>query len=618
MRLTVTFKLSIASLFMLAAMGAIAALNLQGLNRIVAQYQDLTDRVDQAMVESRHVEANVQAAGRAITAHLLLGEPKSWADYQVARDEAGKSVARLSKLIRSDDGEAILARIESSLINYNAGAVPVFNRPVYTRAEAQQVVATLAPIREELTKAVDDEVAHQAQKVVEVQAQTTAAAAAQRRASLIVLGIGLLIGLATTVTLVIFVVQPLKRVNGQLRELAAGGGDLTRRLQVRTNDEIGDLAKTFNAFLETLRTLLSDVRDSAVTVGSSAEQLMTTTEQVAQVSQGVAQAIGSVAGGTLEQAHSVQAATSMVGEMQEAIAKIAAGAQDEARDAQSTAAVVNQMVAAIADVVAKANHVSTSSHQAAETARSGGAVVEKTIEGMGRIRSGALESAKQMAELSRLSEQIGTINQAITEIAEQTNLLALNAAIEAARAGEHGRGFAVVAGEVRRLAERAGKSAKEIATLIDNIQTGTAHTREVMQQGTVEVEAGFRLVGDAGQALKAIQAMVDQANRDAAAIAAAAGQISSFSRNVAGAMENVAATSQENSAITEQMTAAAGQMTDSVSAVAAISEENAASAEEVSSSVEEMNAAMEEVASSAQGLAAIAEQLRARMIRFTL
>ena len=131
-----------------------------------------------------------------------------------------------------------------------------------------------------------------------------------------------------------------------------------------------------------------------------------------------------------------------------------------------------------------ASAASEGAREASETARSGAALVQKTVDGIGRIQVAVDGAAQEVTSLGAQSEEIGKIVAVIEDIAAQTNLLALNAAIEAARAGEQGRGFAVVADEVRQLAERVAGATKEIATLIEGVQNGVAASVKAMEQGT--------------------------------------------------------------------------------------------------------------------------------------
>lgn len=441
---------------------------------------------------------------------------------------------------------------------------------------------------------------------------------AQARILIIALAlVALVAGLAMAYSLTRAIVQPIRQT-AQVAERMAGGDLTVNQLPIRSHDEIGEMGQAINAMISSLRTLLREVDRSASTLTESSEQLATTSSQVSQASTGVAQAVEQVAQGATGQASSVKAATQTVEELRRAIDQIATGAQDQAKHAQETSSLVNEMMEAIGDATTKAENVATSSQQALDSATRGGSVVTKSTQGMERIRSAVADSARHMKELSTLSGQIGEITNVITEIANQTNLLALNAAIEAARAGEHGKGFAVVADEVRKLAERAGSSAKEIADLIEEIQRGTADAVESMSVGQLEVEQGSQLAAETALALNEIGELVQRTAGDAASITAAAQRLQASSHSTSDSVQVVAAITEENTAATEQMAAGSEQVLQSVGQIASISQENAAAAEEVSASVEEMNASTEEIASSAQALLRVAAELKEQIDHFRL
>ncbi len=142
--------------------------------------------------------------------------------------------------------------------------------------------------------------------------------------------------------------------------------------------------------------------------------------------------------------------------------------------------------------------------QATETAQNGAAMVQRTIDGIGRIKNAVETASGEITKLGERSAEIGKIIAVIDDIAAQTNLLALNAAIEAARAGEQGRGFAVVADEVRNLAERVASATKEIADLIGGVQAGVDGSVKAMEDGSKETEEGTQLAAQAGESLQQI------------------------------------------------------------------------------------------------------------------
>lgn len=399
---------------------------------------------------------------------------------------------------------------------------------------------------------------------------------------------------------------------------AAAQKDLSIRVQLEYQGVYEKMKNNINALLDALDEALTEVANASTKVAASSQNLSASAEQVGKASQQVAETIGQVAAGSQEQSKTVQTSAQSMEQLTRAIQEIAAGAQSQAKTVEGAVAMVQQSAAAIEQVAKLSQEATANGQQVADVATAGGQQVGEAVNSMGRIKQATDQVAQMVRQLGESSQQIGAIVETIDDIAEQTNLLALNAAIEAARAGEHGKGFAVVADEVRKLAERSSKATGEIAELIGSIQQMTTQAVEAMDKGSRQVDEGAQLGNQAGEALDKIQQAISGIVSQIAEMSAAAQQMSASSSEVIKAIENVSAITEQTTAAAEEMSASSTEVVQQIEQVAAVSEENAAAAEEVSASTEEQNAAVEEMTASAEELARMAQDLQELVGQFKL
>jgi len=303
-----------------------------------------------------------------------------------------------------------------------------------------------------------------------------------------------------------------------LKDIAQGDGDLTRRLHVDNTDEIGELAKWFNVFVDNIQQVIKNVMMNAEGVSSASTELSATAEDLTK------------------------------------------GSKEQKAQTENVASAVVQISQSIADVVTNASASTKASKDASDIASKGKDVVDRTVKGMEKIAETVRHTSGIIAKLGQSSHEIGNILKVINDIAEQTNLLALNAAIEAARAGEQGRGFAVVANEVKKLAESTANATKEIAGMIVKIQQDTDKSVDSMNLGKKEVESGVKLAEEAKSALDMIVDTSGKAVETVQMILRAAEEQSHTAESVSKNMENILVIAYESSAATSQIKSASNEL----------------------------------------------------------
>jgi twitching motility protein PilJ len=341
-----------------------------------------------------------------------------------------------------------------------------------------------------------------------------------------------------------------------------GRGDLSQTVTVRSRDEIGQLAGTFNDTVVRLRAHVTTEaeRDEERRRRESLQANITTfLETVTEISQGDLQRRGQVTPdvlgnvvdavnvmveeiGTLlvDVRHAATRVAANASEMIGATDQMARGAETQARDATTVSREVETMSRSVRQVASNAGSAATAARQTLQAATRGEEAVRNSLSGMQRIRGEVQVISKRIKSLGDRSLEISNIVDTIEEIASHTNLLALNAAIEAAGAGEYGVRFAVVADEIRKLAERAAKATKDIAGLIRSVQTETQEAVVAMEDGTREVEAGYQVTIKAEESLKQIAGISRTSAELAEEISGVTQEQVRGADGVAGAMRSIA------------------------------------------------------------------------------
>ena len=354
------------------------------------------------------------------------------------------------------------------------------------------------------------------------------------------------------------IINPIKKLEKLMRR--AGEGDLTVKINIKSNDEIKELGNSFNDMIEHQDEIVKSVRNAAEQLNAASEEMAASSEEISATTEEVSATINQVAEDAEKQNESIVD----ISEVLVQLSSLVQLAQNRAKATSSNA--VNTMT--VADL--------------------GREKVEETVKAMNIISAGSDETSKALESVNSLSVKVGGIITTINSIAEQTNLLALNAAIEAARAGEHGKGFSVVADEVRKLSEESNDKAKEIDILVNEMMKQIKNAVISMGSAKAEVDNGVAIVSETDKAFV----------------------------NIINAIENITEHVNEILDITGDEVASSDRVVKLINEIATITESNSSNSENVSLAAEEQSSAINNLTATAEETSAMAEELTKLVERF--
>ncbi|WP_100330606.1 methyl-accepting chemotaxis protein [Bacillus xiapuensis] len=353
---------------------------------------------------------------------------------------------------------------------------------------------------------------------------------------------------------------PLSNVNRQLRDIARGEADLTKKLEAKGKDELSQLARSFNLFVDSMKEMIQQISHSSKQVAASSQELAASSQQSQSTSEQISQSMQSIASRNSQQ-HQLT---------------------------ENSLSAMNDSLGHVTSVASHTQHVAELSAGMKEQANTGADSVHELLKQMQSIQQSVDSANAGVHTLVESAAEIRQMSSLITDISEQTNLLALNAAIESARAGEHGKGFAVVAEEVRKLADETNRSAIHIKELVENIQHESSDTVRNICVVQTNVSSGIELTQKT---------------------------VSNFT-DILEAIDQVTSNIQETAATTQQITSGFEMLHQSIDEIAESSKKTTADIEHITAATQEQLAASEEVTASSASLSELADELQAIVTRF--
>ncbi len=468
---SITHKLWLGNLAILVIVLVNAAASVSALHDARRLMRALIDDSQPLVLKLNEFNTHLGKSSTALATFLFTRADQQRIDYQNSIYWTGESLIELKDMpvvARDADLRARIDAIDASFSRFTSFEDELFNTTSWEHGSvAHRIVnSDLLPTMQQLQEQIDNLVIELNGRV-----ETDSALLVEDAEASMLLNASLALGAILLFAAIVFaihrsVTRPLRRTVAALQDVAAGDGDLSRRLEVGSGDEVGQLAEAFNQFSGKVGALVDEVADCATQLSAAACQM------------------DRVAVGTNE-------------------------------DIQNQYSQIDQVVASIESMSTKVRSVVDSTVEArnlaeetSRTAEAGKQVVDQSQASNSRLFDDVGNAAGVIDDLVNYVESISGVVDVIRGIAEQTNLLALNAAIEAARAGEQGRGFAVVADEVRTLASRTQDSTGEIQAMIEKLQADSKRAVDVMVSGREQAQQSLERATEAGDALARINATV--------------------------------------------------------------------------------------------------------------
>ncbi|MCP1144638.1 methyl-accepting chemotaxis protein [Lysinibacillus endophyticus] len=548
---------------LLAIIIGMQALSLISISKLQQNLKEFAENNLQEQVEVNTLASDMLKLSNYEQVYIIHGREDSLKNYQETKESITNKIKDLQSLFenRPEETEILAAINQYFLIYLNSSSRIIDTRDQFGFQNAQRLMEQNdgENIRSYINDASDRFIElldnKNSEKIKELEQF-----AYYTKIGFIILSI---IATVLTISFGIILFRNIRRntfkINQSILDIAQAGGDLTRRVNVKTKDEFAQIANSTNILIESISGLVKRVSNLAEHVSGSSQELMALAEENAKT-----------------------------------IDEIANNTQDIAADSDltqsQTKAVIERMQVLdqlMRELNTEAEEVEQAAQEMKNAAFNGSRSVSQSSEVMMSIEETIANTSTTVEALGKKSGEITSIIETITSIAGQTNLLALNAAIEAARAGEHGKGFAVVADEVRKLAEQSEQAAKEVTEIVTSIQ---GEIKSIIGQNHDGVKSVIRGVEVSNETNQVLENILEQTNRTTDIIASMVGKISmtlETSQEVAASFIEVSTIAENTALHTERSASAALQGSASMQEINAAATELAKQADDLRSVVSE-------------------------------
>ncbi|HPG30745.1 MAG TPA: methyl-accepting chemotaxis protein [bacterium] len=495
-------------------------------------------------------------------------------------------------------------------------AVEIFNQMNFQAINvAREVLNKAWPLIEKLVKTEEETVKKESEYAEIIQTQS-------KMISVAIMILAVIVSLSLGYIIAASITKPVYQISNIMKSVSAG--DFTVKCDMKSKDEIGELGSSIDSTIATLASLISDIKTASDKVNQSSLILEDKVQHIASSSQETASSVEETSSTISQfssnlktvtenvefQASAVTETVSAANQMSRSVKNVNSSTKDVNNSVNQTSAAIEEMTASIGSITENINVVNEKAKEGGTTANEGKISVGRSSEGIEKIKTSMTELVKVIEGLGARAENIGNIVEVIDEISEQTNLLALNAAIEAARAGEHGKGFAVVADEVRKLAERSSKATKEIAEIIQNIQTETKKSVVSTRESSKLAEDGVQLSKEVENSLENIVGKIQEITGLIVQVANAMNEQNITSKQIIKQVETIQSATNSVSLATQEQEIGVGEIVKAMENVDKMTVHIKSAMTEQKTGVEQIHLAMSQINMASQENAKSSEELQ--------